>query len=75
MIAVLFAYIPSTRETMTQVVDYGENPMVAADEFRRAFRDDFPDAIWSIAGDAEAKTAAANARMKQLLGDDWEPEA
>lgn len=74
MLAVLFTFVPSTGQTMGTPVDWGENPIESAWALKASLEDDWPGALWSVAADAEAQAVAANARMKQLLGDDWEPE-
>jgi hypothetical protein len=73
MIAVLFSYQPSTEETLSQVIDWGDDPVTAAWNFKRSIENDFPDAIWSVGADQEARKAHGQATMKSLLGPDWEP--
>lgn len=73
MIAVLFSYQPSTGETLSQVIDWGDNPIKLAEGLKASIFDDFPGAIWSIAGDDEAREAVGKSRMKEMLGADWEP--
>lgn len=73
MIAVLFCYVPSTEKTMSQVIDWGDNPIDQAWALKASLEDDWPGAIWSVGADEEAKRVTGLARMKALLGPDWEP--
>lgn len=73
MRAVLFAYVPDTGQTMSQVIDWGDNPIGQAWGLKASIEDDWPCAIWSVGADEEARKVTGIARMKALLGPDWEP--
>lgn len=71
MIAVLFAYIPSTGENFANVFDEGPDPVAKAWGLKAGIEDDWPGAIWSVGADEEAKRAHGDASMTALLGPDW----
>lgn len=74
MLAVLFTYVPETGECMATPFDASHgDPILKAEALRASCEDDFPGAIWSIGSDEEALKVTANRRMKELLGEDWEP--
>lgn len=74
MLAVLFTYVPSTGETMATPFEGGDNPISKAHGLKASCEDDFPGAIWAVAGDEEAIKAMADARMEAILGKAKKPD-
>jgi hypothetical protein len=74
VIAVLFSYQPSTEETLSQAIDWGNDPVTTAWNLKRSIENDFPDAIWTVGADQEAREAHGKATMTSLLGPNWDKD-
>jgi hypothetical protein len=72
MLAVLFTYVPATGQNFATPIEHVADPIGAAHALKDSCFDDFPGALWSVTGDAEAIEARGKATMKRLLGEDKE---
>lgn len=71
--AVLFMWDPTMNKTTTDVFETPEyaDPFHTAQGLKESCEGDFPNAIWSIGIDEEAREIMKNARMRAMgFGDD-----